>query len=331
MLEIAKYPSINAKLKAMYAQKLKQEDWEDLIKQEHLKDVIVLLKQKMPSLENMKPNAKRIELEQALEQEMINDLQKIEKYLDEAGKKIMNAYLQKYQIRLEKRMINLLTKNEPLAEEEKKQIQGWTKGIFPKLQGIEQAKNKEELLDYIPPQEKTIKLILAKAETEFERENQLDQYYFVHFLGQVKGKNAEIEKMISMEADMLNIEWIYRMNRWEQKEQEKGLIPVSYRLTNEIKEKLKQAQTIEQIKEILKHTIYAEMIENDLELDFKQYLYQQYRKKFRSPKWDISLVIAYFELMEMEKEALITIIEGIRYHLPKEEIKKQVVVLGEKN
>jgi V/A-type H+-transporting ATPase subunit C len=331
MLEIAKYPSVNAKLKAMYAQKLKREDWEDLIKQDHLKDAIVLLKQKVPSLADIKPNANRIELEQALEQEIISDLRKIEKYLDDTGKKIMNAYLQKYQIRLWKRMINLLTKNEPVLEEEKRQIQGWTKTIFPKLEGMEQAQNKETLLEYVPYQDKAIKLILQNAETDFERENQLDQYYFIDFLRQVKGKNAELEKMISMEADMLNMEWIYRMNRWEQHEQEKVLIPVSYRLTDEMKNKLKQVQTIEQFKEILKHTIYAEIMENDLELDFKRYLYQEYRKKFRNPKWDISLVIIYFELVEMEKEALVTIIEGIRYHLSKEEMKRQVVVLEKDN
>lgn len=331
MLEIAKYPSVNAKLKAMYAQKLKREDWEDLIKQDHLKDAIVLLKQKVPSLANIKPNANRIELEQALEQEIISDLRKIEKYLDDTGKKIMNAYLQKYQIRLWKRMINLLTKNEPVLEEEKRQIQGWTKTIFPKLEGMEQAQNKETLLEYVPYQDKAIRLILQNAETDFERENQLDQYYFIDFLRQVKGKNAELEKMISMEADMLNMEWIYRMNRWEQHEQEKVLIPVSYRLTDEMKNKLKQVQTIEQFKEILKHTIYAEIMENDLELDFKRYLYQEYREKFRNPKWDISLVIIYFELVEMEKEALVTIIEGIRYHLSKEEMKRQVVVLEKDN
>ncbi len=331
MLEIAKYPSVNAKLKAMYAQKLKREDWEDLIKQDHLKDAIVLLKQKVPSLANIKPNANRIELEQALEQEIISDLRKIEKYLDDTGKKIMNAYLQKYQIRLWKRMINLLTKNEPVLEEEKRQIQGWIKTIFPKLEGMEQAQNKETLLEYVPYQDKAIRLILQNAETDFERENQLDQYYFIDFLRQVKGKNAELEKMISMEADMLNMEWIYRMNRWEQHEQEKVLIPVSYRLTDEMKNKLKQVQTIEQFKEILKHTIYAEIMENDLELDFKRYLYQEYRKKFRNPKWDISLVIIYFELVEMEKEALVTIIEGIRYHLSKEEMKRQVVVLEKDN
>lgn len=326
MLEIAKYPSINAKLKAMYAQKLKQEDWEELIKQEHLKDVIVLLKQKIPALENMNPNAKRIELEQKLEQEMIQDLQKIEKYLDDEGKKMLGGYLEKYQIRLWKRMSNLLAKDEPIAEEEKEQIRSWTENLFLKLKGIEQAKNKEELLEFVPQQEKAIKLILQNAKTESERENQLDQYYFIHFLQQAKGKNSEIEKMISMQADMLTIEWIYRMNRWQQIEQEKNLIPVSFRLTQEIKEKLKEAKTIQEIKEVLKNTPYADMIEEDLELDFKRFLYHQYQRKFRNPQWDISLVISYFELMEMEKEALITIIEGIRYHLPKEEIRKQIVV-----
>lgn len=40
-------PSVTAKLKAMYAKKLKKDDLDDLIKQEHIKDAIIILKSKI--------------------------------------------------------------------------------------------------------------------------------------------------------------------------------------------------------------------------------------------------------------------------------------------
>ena len=45
-----KYPSINAKLKGMYAKRLKDDDLQDLAKQNNLKSAVAILKNKSSSL-----------------------------------------------------------------------------------------------------------------------------------------------------------------------------------------------------------------------------------------------------------------------------------------
>ena len=81
-------PSINAKLKAMYSKKLKKEDLEDLMKQNHIKDAIILLKSKIDNLEDLSNEAKRLELENALDNIIIMDIKKINQYLRGNNKKI---------------------------------------------------------------------------------------------------------------------------------------------------------------------------------------------------------------------------------------------------
>lgn len=40
---------------------------------------------------------------------------------------------------------------------------------------------------------------------------------------------------------------------------------------------------------------------------------------------DFSLVIAYFKLLELQRENIITILEGIRYKLDIKEIQKRII------
>lgn len=100
MLENIKYSNINAKLKGMYSKSLRKEDFEDLLKQNTIKDVIIILKSKMKALENLNIDAKRIEIESNLDNIIINDIQKIYKYLEGTTKEIFNAYILKYKIKL---------------------------------------------------------------------------------------------------------------------------------------------------------------------------------------------------------------------------------------
>ena len=69
-------PSLNAKLKAMYSQKLKYTDLEDLTKQTSISEAIILLKSKLHNLDKLSNTARRIELENSLDTIIINDMKK---------------------------------------------------------------------------------------------------------------------------------------------------------------------------------------------------------------------------------------------------------------
>ena len=89
-------PSVTAKLKAMYAKKLKKDDLDDLIKQEHIKDAIIILKSKIDDLDNLSNDAKRLELENSLDKLIIIDMKKIDKYINGTNKKIWQKYRQNW-------------------------------------------------------------------------------------------------------------------------------------------------------------------------------------------------------------------------------------------
>ena len=79
MLNSKNSPSVNSKLKAMYSKKLTKEDLEDLMKQQNLKEAIYLLKSKIDSLDNLRVDAKRLEIEAELDKMLISDILKITK------------------------------------------------------------------------------------------------------------------------------------------------------------------------------------------------------------------------------------------------------------
>ena len=80
-----KYPSINAKLKGMYAKRLKDDDLQDLAKQNNLKSAVAILKNKSSSLNVLSEDADREQIEKVLNGEIIYDIEKIREFLCKAS------------------------------------------------------------------------------------------------------------------------------------------------------------------------------------------------------------------------------------------------------
>ena len=69
-----KYPNLNAKLKGMYAKRITKTDLEDIIKQNNLKNAVLLLKNKSEIFKNTDENIDRLEIESLLEENQIIDI-----------------------------------------------------------------------------------------------------------------------------------------------------------------------------------------------------------------------------------------------------------------
>ena len=85
-----KYPSINAKLKGMYAKRLKDDDLQDLAKQNNLKSAVAILKNKSSSLNVLSEDADREQIEKVLNGEIIYDIEKINNTLNKYGLSVSN-------------------------------------------------------------------------------------------------------------------------------------------------------------------------------------------------------------------------------------------------
>ena len=326
-----KYPSINAKLKGMYAKRLKDDDLQDLAKQNNLKSAVAILKNKSSSLNVLSEDADREQIEKVLNGEIIYDIEKIVKYLDKNDTQIFNLLISKYEIRCIKKAIKLLySKNEYDVN-----IKIWTNTIFTDLKGLESIKSIDEFFKIInnTKYKKILKKYFENKDTEysiFEIENELDKMYLKSIYNSA-GNNKNLKKMIGAKIDFTNILWIYRMKKYynfSENKIEKSIIDINYALKKNQILLLVKAKNIEELNEILKGTVYSNIATDDiyeLECNMKKYLHGLYIKNFKSNLLSINCIYSYLNLVELENKDIISIIEAVRYGIDKEKLLKKLI------
>ena len=326
-----KYPSINAKLKGMYAKRLKNDDLQDLAKQNNLKSAVAILKNKSSSLKVLSEDADREEIEKVLNGEIIYDIEKIVKYLDKNDTQIFNLLISKYEIRCIKRAIKLLYSKNEYDEN----IKIWTNTIFTDLKGLESIKSIDEFLKIInnTKYKKILKKYFENKDTEysiFEIENELDKMYLKSIYNSA-GNNKNLKKMIGAKIDFTNILWIYRMKKYynfSKDKIEKSIIDINYAIKKNQILLLVKAKNIEELNEILKKTVYSNIATDDiyeLECNMKKYLHGLYIKNFKSNLLSINCIYSYLNLVELENKDIISIIEAVRYGIDKEKLLKKLI------
>ena len=321
MLEKVKYPSIKAKLKGMHAKTLSREDIEDLLKQNTIKDAIVILKERLKPLEELNVNASRIELESELDKLIISDINKIYRYLEKKTKKVFDSYILKYKIQI----LKIIWKDfaTTMQYEELYGLGEWT-SFFTDLQGIESVKTKEEFLEKL--KDKKIKKIFEESESLFDLESMLTKYYYENLYLEAKESSDKLTKLISEHIDIINITTIYRCKKYYGLYEEKYFINYGKVIKKEKIDEIEKSNTNEEIKELLKNLKYKELIDTSIKEQTKEYMYPKYKKIFIEEQFDLCSIIAYFYMKEIEQANIVATIEGIRYNLSKEEIHKQIII-----
>lgn len=326
-----KYPSINAKLKGMYAKRMKKDDLLDLAKQNNLKSAVAILKNKSSSLKILSEDADREEIEKILNGEIIYDIEKIVKYLDKNDTQIFNLLISRYEIRCIKRAIKLLYSKNEYDEN----IKIWTNTIFTDLKGLENIKSIDEFFKIInnTKYKKILKKYFEDKNAEysiFEIENELDNMYLKSIYNSA-GNNKNLKKMIGTKIDFTNILWIYRMKKYynfSDEKIEKSIIDINYALKKNQIILLVKAKNIEELNEILKKTVYSNIATNDiyeLECNMKKYLHGLYIKNFKSNLLSINCIYSYLNLVELENKDIMSIIEAVRYGIDKEKLLKKLI------
>ncbi len=334
MVNILKYPAINAKMKGMYANNFSKNELEELLRQTNLKDAIFILKSKFPSLENINENLHRKELEQELNNLFIIDILKLLKYLNKNEKRILMEFIAKYEINCVKNVFRNLTTNEDV-QNNLKNIDNWTNKIFKSIDGINHTNEEKEFLELIKSEEyykifKEYEDIIDSVPLD-EIEVKLDKFYFENIYKLSKNVNKEFQNMIGTEIDLLNITWIYRAKQYfyySSEEINQIIIPINYKLNKDKLQKLINSSDFEEMKNILDETIYRKVFKSKetLEHDRDKFLYDLYMKLFRTKLFNICTVFCNINLIDIEIKNIINIIEGIRYKVDKQEIQKRLII-----
>ena len=200
----------------------------------------------------------------------------------------------------------------------------WIQNLFTDLKTLVTTTKKDDFIEKIP--EKNIKDIFANSNSDFERENKLDKYYFENFLKTIKGKNKKLEDLLKTQIDLLNILWAYRCAKYYGVINQDILINCFYKIDLNIIKKIENSNNLDDLKQSLEGTIYKDIIQNDIEIDIKRFLYKKSKKTFRNEMLDLSMIISYLKILETEKENIVTIIEGIRYKMPSENIQRKIII-----
>jgi V/A-type H+-transporting ATPase subunit C len=334
MLNKIKYPVLNAKMKGMHANHLSKEELEELLSQTTLRDAISFLKQKFPLLENINEDMHRKELEQELNNLFIIDILKLIKYLNDSDKEIFFEFLAKYEINCVKNVFRNVVTNRD-SKSNLKNIDNWTEKMFHSIDGINDIKGIPEFFELIQSESyykvfKEYENITSDIPLE-KLEVKLDQFYFTKIYKIAEKNNKELKNMIGTEIDLLNVIWIYRSKKYFsylEEEIKNILIPINFKINNEKINRLIVATDFEEMKMILKETVYKNVFSSEefIEHDKDKYLYNIYLKLFRTKLFNICTVFCNINLIDIEIKNIINIIEGIRYKIDKTEIQKRLII-----
>lgn len=137
---------------------------------------------------------------------------------------------------------------------------------------------------------------------------------------------SELRALYGMHADLKNIQLVSREVQYFQPSASivrSQLIPFGRYLSKAQREALCECRTNDELAELVSRTRYGKSLRLDeglLDRQCDRLLYQQAKQNMSFSTHPAVVLASYWLLSQLELEDLTTIIEGIRYHIPQEEI-----------
>ena len=329
---LIKNPNLNAKLKGMYRKRITKEDIDELIKQNSVKNVVLLLKSKSDIFKNADENIDRLEIESLLEKSQIEDILKIKHLINKKDEQLFDLFLLQYEIKLIKSILRKLYANNNTNDIIIQNVKNWNTTLFEDIKGIETVQNFEQFFLAIKRMKYNEILKDYKSQENiniFEMENQMDKFYFETLYDQVSF-DKDLKKIVGSEIDLLNILWIFRIKKYYKFDNQKVkdiLINRNYRLNSKNIEKLLNINSFEDVKIVMQNTVYKKIFttQEELEDNIDKFLYNINKKVFKQNHTSIAYIFAYINLIDYENNDIINTLEAIRYNIPKEELYKRLI------
>ena len=330
-ISLLKYPNLNAKLKAMYAKRLTKENISDLIKQNDIKNIVLMLKSKSDIFKSIQENVDRLEIEKLLDESLLKDILKIKKLLNKSDNELFDIFLRQYEIKCIKSILRKLYSDDKTDDIIVQNVKMWTLKLFHEIKGIETIENFDNFFKAINRmgQYSFIKKYQNNDKINvFEIENEIDKKYFENLYDKVKS-NKNLKKIIGSEIDLLNIEWIIRVKKYYNFDKQRLIqiiINRFYRIKSSTVKDIINTNSFNEIKTILSQTVYKNVFisETDFEDNADRFLYQINYKVFKEDVLSMAYIFAYINLVDYENNDIINVIEGIRYGMDKDEIIKRL-------
>lgn len=340
---LIEHSALSAKVFGLYGLRLKSEDFEEMLKKRTVSEIAGFLKDTPAySLALSGINEKLVhrgQIESILRQNLFDDYIKLFKFAGGSDKKTLETLFVKYEI---EQILSFLRffraniQNEFIYSIPEFIIKN-SKIDFAKMS---ECKIFDEFIITLTGTEYFDILKDYKITTDIDFsyiETLLYSYYYSNLIKKVlplfKGKIEELlDKSIGSQIDILNITRIFRLKEYYNSQPSNihlHIIPIYYKLKKSTIDSLINCKTSNEVLEIIAQTTYAKLFANFKFPYIEQYLYN-FIKLFskmimRSGIPSINVSIAYLSLKDIEIKNIISIIEGKRYNMNVEDIKKHLL------
>lgn len=341
---IFSYSAVNVKAKALYGKLLDKADYEELASRRSVPEIAALLKKKegyselLSSLNEYEVH--RGDLEKLLSTSLYDDYEKFSNFLSGKTRAFLREAFLKYEIQDIKTLLRVLAteRSTQTVAESLIFLKNYSDLDYERLL---RAKDIQELIQSLKGTQyyKALSHFIEKPEERilFDLEMALDLHFFMNILKSIKvmlsgSSQRSISKSFGVELDLLNIMWIYKCKKLFKLPKEVTLnhvIPSWYHLRREQLIQMAECRDAEEFRDIVAKTSYSDVFKSDREsmweTDIQNYLYRHYKLQFRRDFSNIGTMMAYIHLKAIDIKNIITLIEGVRYNLPREEINKLLI------
>ncbi|ANX02293.1 ATP synthase subunit C [Thermoclostridium stercorarium subsp. leptospartum DSM 9219] len=338
------YDVLMAKTRAMYGKLLKREDYNELLKQKSVGDVVYYLKHNTYYgnilTDVNEGEIHRGQFEKILRKSLMNDYDKLFCFTHGKIRDFLKVIYLRHEIDSLKRLLRVLETKGTTSTAEESLI--FLKNYDPlHIAKLATVQNIRELINELKgtPYYDVLRPFLNEKDGDnlFMIEMSLDLYYVNMVFSKKKtllsGLDAEtVTRSLGTEIDILNLLWIYRgriIYNMDRSIVLSYLIPHRYRLPMDLIYELVDATDKDAFMQITAQSRYSELFLSEdsrfYDLKFSEYMYDFHRRMLRNYGFSIASAISYLYLKEYEISNIVSIIEGIRYGMPVETIRSFIV------
>lgn len=339
--------AIMAKARAMYGKRITPEQYQEMCACKSVNEVAAYLKNKTHFASSLsgiaEGNIHRGQLENLLRRSVFEDYSRLCRYLSGKGNKFFEQMIVEEQMEEILRMVLLLKANE--ADSYILDLPAYLlKGDGVDLMAVAKAKTLDELIHVLSGT--GYDEILKKFRSEegqpvhfMECEHMFWENFFrktfriiqKNFKG---AERKELMEVFKLRIELLNINHIIRSKVYFDMPGERivsMLFPYYYRLTPKILEEMIYAKDREQLFSVFSKTFYGKsgLVQDHLEYieDLtNRIFYRIFRKHLHISPYASVTFFTYLSISKLELSNVFNIIEGIRYQISEEEIKKMIIV-----
>ena len=339
-----------SKIHAMYGKMLTSKQYDDLLTCKSVPDIAAYLKNNT-SYSNILENVNEIsihrgQLENFVKKQSFENYSKIYRYLSGGGNRMFNMIIEEFEMLEVLRMILLLKAGNP--DEYIVSLPGFLISKC-RINLLELAKIRsfENLLNFLaktPYHSVLSKQEVPKDDSEIdyvECENSLYENFFKRMFDMIENKSKrseklELRRLVGTRIDNLNICSIYRQKvlfNLDSDQIRDRIFPFSKALTPDKMEKIISSSDFDQMNKILKEmfliddgAVKASEEENFYIERYTSLVRHRICRHYLHLSKNLSTVFyAFYILSQLEISNLIYIIEGVRYKITSNEIKKLLV------